>query len=171
MRISDVLKAQPMDVSFIHLPWKMFGSSGLERQPKSVRCGFVSRARADAPHPYKSVEGLVPAKTIARASRIRSLDIHTCNLSCGRRILPNSEPADLGSFQTMSEAALATHPLHLNHYAIQYLELFRAVKMTRGDGVDKDYDRFRDLDYFRRYDTDAIGDDALAINSSKAQLP
>jgi hypothetical protein len=171
LRISDLLKAQPMNVSCIHLPWKMFGSSGRERQPKSVRSGFVSRANADAPHPCKTSEGGIPGKTIARASRIRSLDVHTCNLSWGRRILPNGEPADRGSFQTISEAALATHPLHLNHYAIQSLELFRAVKMTRGDGVDKDYDRFRDLDYFRRYDTNAVGDDELAIKSRKAQLP
>ena len=171
MRISDLLKGRPIDVSCIHLPWKMFGSSGHQRQPKSVRSGFVSRAKADAPHPCKTAEGGIPGKTIARASRIRSLDVHTFNLSWGRRILPNGEPADRGSFQAISEAALTSHPLHLNHYAIQSLELFRAVKMTRGDGVDKDYDRFRDLDYFRRYDTNAIGDDELAIKSGKAQLP
>ena len=170
-RISDVLNDQPLDVSCIHLPWKMFGSSGLERQPKNVRSGFVSRANADAPHPCKTAEGHVPGKTIARASRIRSLDVHTCNLSWGRRILPNGEPADRGSFQAISETDLASHPLHLNHYAIQSLELFKAVKMTRGDGVDKDYDSFRDLHYFRRYDTNAIRDDELAIKSSKAQLP
>ena len=97
--------------------------------------------------------------------------MHTCNLSWGRRILPNGEPADRGSFQTISEAALATHPLHLNHYAIQSLELFRAVKMTRGDVNHVDYASLRDLDYFRRYDTNAVGDDELAIKSGKAQLP
>ena len=43
--------------------------------------------------------------------------------------------------------------------------------MTRGEGVDKDYDRFRDVDYFRRYDTNAVVDDELAIKSGKAQLP
>jgi len=170
-RISDVLKSQRIDVSGIQLPWKMFGSSGRERQPKSVRFGFVSRANADAHHPCKTTEGGIPGKTIARASRIRSLDVHTCNLSWGRRILPNGEPADRGSFQTISEAALATHPLHLNHYAIQSLELFRAVKMTRGDVNHADYTSVRDLDYFRRYDTNTVHDDELAIKSSKAQLP
>ena len=160
-----------MDVSCIPLPWKMFGSSGLERQPKSVRSGFVSRANADAPHPCKTSEGGIPGKTIARASRIRSLDVHTCNLSWGRRILPNGVAAGRGSFQTISEAALDSHPLHLNHYAIQSLELFTAVKMTRGDVNNADYASVRDLDYFRRYDTNAIDDDELAIKSSKAQLP
>jgi hypothetical protein len=170
-RISDLLKAQPMNVSCIHLPWKMFGSSGLQRQPKSVRSGFVSRANADAPHPCKTSEGGIPGKTIARASRIRSLDVHTCNLSWGRRILPNGVAAGRGSFQTISEAALDSHPLHLNHYAIQSLELFTAVKMTRGDVNNADYASVRDLDYFRRYDTNAIGDNELAIKSRKAQLP
>jgi len=170
-RISDVLKGQRMEVSGIHLPWKMFGSSGLKRQPKSVRAGFVARADLDAHHPCKTAQGAIPGKTIARASRIRSLDIHTCNLSWGRRILPNGEAADRGSFQTISEAALDSHPLHLNHYAIQSLELFKAVKMTRGDVNHADYASIRDLDYFRRYDTNTVHDDELAIKSSKAQLP
>ena len=162
MRISDVLKAQPMDVSCIHLPWKMFGSSGHQSQPKSVRSGFVSRAKADAPHPCKTAEGGIPGKTIARASRIRSLDVHTCNLSWGRRILPNGEPAARGSFQDISEAALATHPLHLNHYAIQSLDIFTRVKMARGDVNSSDYAHARDMDYFRSYDTNHVFDAELS---------
>ena len=170
-RISDVLKAQPMDVSCIHLPWKMFGSSGHQSQPKSIRSGFISRANADAPHPCKTPEGGLPGKTIARASRIRSLDVHTCNLSWGRRILPNGEPASRSSFQTISEAALESHPVHLNHYAIQSLELFKAVKMTRGDVNDVDYANLRDLNYFQRYDTNDLPDSELAIKYREAQLP
>ena len=165
MRISDVLKAQPMDVSCIHLPWKMFGSSGHLSQPKSVRSGFVSRANADAPHPCKTAEGGIPGKTIARASRIRSLDVHTCNLSWGRRILPNGEPAKRGSFQTISEAALATHALHLNHYAIQSLDLFTGVKMARGDVNSSDYEHARNMDYFRSYDRNEVLDAELAQKS------
>jgi hypothetical protein len=170
-RITDVLQNQPLDVSCIHLPWKMFGSSGLEKQPKSVRNGFVSRADVDSHLPCKNAKGGIPCKTIARASRIRSLDIHTCNLSWGRRIFPNGDPAERGSFQVISEEVLAAHPLHLNHYAIQSLELFKAVKMTRGDVNNAGYANVRDMDYFRSYDTNAVQDSELSIKSSKAQLP
>ena len=161
-RISDVLSDQPLDVSCIHLPWKMFGSSGHQRQPNSVRSGFISRANANTPHPCKTAEGGIPGKTIARASRIRSLDVHTCNISWGRRTLPNGEPADRGSFQTISEAALASLPLHLNHYSIQSLDLFKAVKMTRGDVNSLDCARARDMKYFRSYDINELPDVELA---------
>ena len=171
LRMSDLLRAQPMDVSCIHLPWKMFGSSGLKKQPKSLRSSFISRADTDAPHPCKTEAGGIPGKTIARTSRIRSLDVHTCNLSWGRRVLPNGATADRGSFQTISEADLTSHPLHLNHYAIQSLELFKAVKMTRGDVNDADYANLRDLNYFQRYDTNAVPDSELAIKISEAKLP
>ena len=66
-------------------------------------------------------------------------------------------------------ADLATHPLHLNHYAIQSLELFRAVKMTRGDVNNPDYASVRDLDYFRRYDINSIRDDELFIKSRRIE--
>ena len=170
-RISDVLKDQPLDVSCIHLSWKMFGSSGHQSQPTSVRSGFLRRASADAPHPCKNAQGAIPGKTIARTSRIRSLDVHTCNLTWGRRVLPNGAPADRGSFQAISEAELTSHPLHLNHYAIQSLELFKAVKMTRGDVNDADYANLRDLNYFQRYDTNDLPDSELAIKCREAQLP
>jgi hypothetical protein len=43
--------------------------------------------------------------------------------------------------------------------------------MTRGDVNHAEYASVRDLDYFWRYDTNAIGDDELAIKSGQAQLP
>jgi hypothetical protein len=43
----------------------------------------------------------------------------------------------------------------LNHYAIQSLDWFKAVKMTRGAADSANYDKIRDLTYFKRYDAPA----------------
>jgi len=161
-RLVDHLASQKPWVSCIHLPWKMFGSSGQIKQPNSIVQGFCQRADADQAHPCMPQPGLIPGKTIARASRIRSLDVHTCNLSWGTRIFSNGAKAQNSSFQAISEAKLQKQELHLNHYAIQSEELFRSIKMTRGDVNSAEYSNARDLDYFQRYDTNAISDQELA---------
>lgn len=161
-RLVDHLTSQKPWVSCIHLPWKMFGSSGHIKQPRSIVRGFCQRADADQPHPCMPEPGLIPGKTIARASRIRNLDVHTCNLSWGQRILSNGEKATNSSFQSISEAKLQEQLLHLNHYAIQSEELFRTVKMTRGDVNSIEYSNTRGIEYFRAYDHNSIVDRELA---------
>ena len=161
-RLVDHLASQKPWVSCIHLPWKMFGSSGQIKQPGSILQGFCQRADADQPHPCMPEPGLIPGKTIARASRIRSLDVHSCNLTWGTRIRANGAKAKNSSFQPISEASLQADALHLNHYAVQSEELFRAVKMTRGDVNSAEYSNARDLDYFQRYDTNAMTDQELS---------
>ena len=162
-RLVDHLASRKPWVSCIHLPWKMFGSSGHIKQPRSIVQGFCQRADADKLHPCMPEPGLIPAKTIARASRIRSLDVHSCNLTWGTRIRSNGAKAKNSSFQTISEARLQADALHLNHYAIQSEELFRSIKMTRGDVNSAQYSNARDLHYFQRYDTNAICDQELAL--------
>lgn len=168
-RCVDVLRQLSPLVSSVQIPWKMFGSSGHGRQPaEGVRAGFIHRANADnrlQPHPCMPTPHAIAGKTIARSSRIRSLDVHSCNLLWGRRILPDGSPARRGSFQPISEALLTRSALHLNHYAIQSEELFRSVKMSRGDVNSADYSNVRDLAYFHRYDVNELRDDELAWHS------
>jgi len=161
-RLVDHLASRKPWISCIHLPWKMFGSSGQIKQPSSIDQGFCQRADADLAHPCMPEPGLIPGKTIAKASRIRSLDVHSCNISWGTRILSDGARATNSSFQPISEASLQKQKLHLNHYAIQSEELFRSIKMTRGDVNSAEYSNARDLDYFQRYDTNAISDQELA---------
>ena len=160
------LQSLPPWVSCVQVPWKMFGSAGHQQQPSAgLRCGFQQRASADAHHPCMPGDGdqRIAAKPIARSSRIRSLDVHSCNLLWGRRILPDGSPAARGSFQPISEALLERSQLHLNHYAVQSEALFRAIKMTRGDVNTADYATVRDMAYFRRYDRNEINDPELAL--------
>ena len=157
------LNSLPAWVSCVQVPWKMFGSAGHRLQPTSgLRLGFQQRASADEPHPCMPGPGRIAAKLIGRASRIRSLDVHSCGLLWGRRILPDGSPAARGSFQPISEALLERSQLHLNHYAVQSEQIFRAIKMTRGDVNAAAYASVRDMDYFHRYDRNTIRDPELA---------
>ena len=76
-------------MSCIDLPWKMFGSGNHLNQPTSLIEGFVQRSDANQIHPSAPTLGLMPGKTVTRALRIRSLDVHTCNLSWGQRMQPS----------------------------------------------------------------------------------
>ncbi|MEI6829417.1 MAG: glycosyltransferase family 2 protein [Synechococcaceae cyanobacterium ELA445] len=167
-RIIDYLRTLAPWVSSVQIPWKMFGSSGHLLQPAAgVRAGFTKRADADQPHPCMPEAGLIQAKIVARCSRIRSLDVHRCNLLWGLRILPNGKPARRGDFQPIGESQLNKSTLHLNHYAIQSESLFRSVKMLRGDVNSPGYTRARDMSYFQRYDTNERTDRELALKSSQ----
>ncbi|MFM8260494.1 MAG: glycosyltransferase family 2 protein [Vulcanococcus sp.] len=157
------LRSLPPWVSGVQVPWKMFGSAGHRLQPSAgLRCGFQQRASADARHPCMPAGQRIAAKPIARSSRIRSLDVHTCTLLWGRRILPDGSGAARGSFQPISEALLERSQLHLNHYAVQSEQLFQAIKMTRGDVNAAAYASVRDMAYFRSYDINDINDPELA---------
>ena len=140
----------------------MFGSGNHLKQPTSIIQGFVQRSDANRIHPSAPTLGLMPGKTIARASRIRSLDVHTCNLSWGQRILPSGYRTSRSGFQPISEERLEQDLVHINHYAIQSEDLFRKVKMTRGDVNSSEYTQARDMSYFKRYDINQIHDQELA---------
>ena len=125
----------------IYANWRMFGSNGLEKHPKSIRLAFTNCA----PGLYAHTE----RKYICRTSVVKSggtLGIHVVNQACSSR--------------TVSENAR----FHLNHYAIQSLEFFQKVKMTRGDASGSISDTVRDMDYFYRYDAPCIREDNLLAN-------
>jgi hypothetical protein len=168
-RIVDVLSQTSPWVSSIQIPWKMFGSSGHIEQPREgVCCGFIQRANTDNlsnPHPCMPSSGMIAGKGIARSSRIRSLDVHSCTLIWGRRVLADGKGAKKGSFYPISEERLSNSSLHLNHYAIQSEELFRKVKMRRGDVNASEYAATRDMGYFRSYDLNELTDEELAVRS------
>lgn len=168
-RITDVLDRTSFAVSSIQVPWKMFGSSGHIQQPQEGVCeGFTQRANTDNrsdQHPCMPALGLIAGKSVARSSRIRSLDVHSCNITWGWRILADGQPVNKGSFYPISETSLRRSSLHLNHYAIQSEELFQTIKMQRGDVNTADYSTVRDMNYFRRYDINELIDHELANRS------
>lgn len=165
-RCIDYLKRLPAWVSSVQLPWKMFGSSGHIQQPTlGVRASFRHRANSDArqnPHPCMRTDGTIPGKSIVRCSRARNLEVHRVNLLWGSRVLADGSQANAHEFQPISERQLAASQLHLNHYAIQSVERFQAIKMQRGDVNSKDFEAARTMSYFHAYDRNECLDEELA---------
>jgi len=132
--IKDYVKTLDYNkIAAVHINWKMFGSSGLKKQPKNIRKSFtLSRIKLDD-----------NVKSILNTSLTKSLNVHTHNYISGDII---DNPKD---------------EIALNHYAIMSEEYFRSVKMTRGDVNMKNFNNFRDMDYFNRYDHKEISDTEL----------
>lgn len=122
------------EISVIFLTWKMFGSSGFEKQPMSIRESFVRRKNLYPEFNYK--------KYIVFTCKTTSLDIHKPAIFVGKTITdPNG--------------------LKLNHYAIMSREYFFKVKATRGDAYWSHLQEFRDAAYFNRYDLTDETDEEL----------
>ena len=145
--IPEYLQSVSEDVGQISVQWLMFGSCGHVKQPESVINGFVKRLDYDKP----IEKDFLNSKSICRTRDIKIFDIH--NSVQFRKEL---------SIQMNSEDCVKKSPLHLNHYAIQSLEFFTNVKMTRGDVQSKKYVTVRNLEYFNKYDCNEIEDTELA---------
>ena len=66
------------------------------------------------------------------------------------------------NFQYVSEEILENSALQLNHYAIQSMEWFQQVKMTRGDSSSPKNENVRTLAYFKEHDFRDMIDTELA---------
>lgn len=130
------------NIDVIYANWRMFGSSGLVKHPKSIRTAFV----ACDPKLYNHAE----TKFIVRTSAIKTLknvQLHKVDGANSRNTVSDNEN------------------FNLFHYRIQSLEYFEKVKMTRGDALSVTPDVARDMQYF--YDCDAP---CTEINRTMADL-
>lgn len=127
-RLVDAL-SEFYNYDVIYSNWVMFGSGGLIDHPKSLREGLTLRRAGVAGH--DQTKYICRTRVLTRQS---TLDIHRVS------------GAD--SSRTISD----TRRFQLNHYPIQSLEFFRAVKMTRGAADNAQSDTVRDMAYFHRYD-------------------
>ncbi len=127
-RLADMLKREFAGYDKIHIPWLMFGSSGLRQQPASVRKSFTRRA--------SQVSRVF--KTVFRTNRIHQLAVHDHETD------PTAERC-LSIFAPYSQ-------IRLNHYCIMSWEYFEKVKMTRGDVSDSNLNTHRTVEYFNSYD-------------------
>ena len=154
-------------ISQIFIPWKMFGSNGyntLEKlQPESVMKTFTKRFDYSK---NKTVNGITfkenrdiftYTKCIVKTRYLLKLNIHS------HIMMPNFDnyynfitPFNINnihkskSFCKVNENILNKSFLNLNHYAIQSLDYFTRVKMTRNDAVHRK--NVRNKEYFNKYD-------------------
>lgn len=116
------------DIDLIYANWRVFGSSGYETHPPSLRRHLIHRKQMH-----------MNTKFICRADAItdtRQLNLHKVQGGSSRVVSDNER-------------------FHLNHYPIQSLEYFTRIKMTRGDASSPQLDGVRTLEYFHRYDESA----------------
>ena len=154
--IPEYLVTLKNGISEVQVRWKMFGSNGHIKQPKSIIKGFTKR--------QKGTSSFV--KSIARSRTLSRMGIHThiiddkssednpksgSNISENIILLPN----------ITSEEEIEKVPLHLNHYAIQSWEWYRDIKMTRGSAITVRNDNVRTKEYFQDYDHKEIEDNEL----------
>lgn len=131
--VKDYLAMMPETIGQIWIPWRIFGSSGLTKQPESVRKAFTWRAEAPSP----------TGKGIVRLGATRSLAVHFHDVSPGK---------------TLHEM----HDIALNHYMIQSREWFARIKMSRGSAFCAKHDTVRNWSYFDAMDYKQVQDTALA---------
>jgi len=145
--VRDVL--DPGAANDVPVPWKMFGSSGRDTQPRNgTVCGFTWRRAYHKPM-------IIPGKSLARVAALERFVIHS-HVVAGRE----------GPHRTLiSEELLKAAPLHLNHYAIQSRQYFRETKMSRGSVNNMRAEKVRTWDYFRKYDWNHVEDTELAARA------
>ena len=143
--ITSILSNYDNDVGEIRIRWKMFGSNGHIKQPKSIIDGFTKRKPLDSPD--------INVKSIIRTSCLIKFNIHSHSTTDCKIIF---EPPEI------TENSLELSLIHLNHYAIQSKDFFFNVKITRGDVLNSVSNNIRNIDYFNNYDVNTILDDELS---------
>jgi len=147
------------DVSELFIPWSQFGSSGLEHQPESVRFGFTWR-KSNGPGIRNS-----NGKTFFRVKEILKAEIHVPPMKTGRLVYAGDRyERELLTDMFDSRAVdifTSGPPLQLNHFAIQSMDFYRNVKMTRGAADMLDFEEIRTWKYFQFYDYHDVEDTFL----------
>lgn len=123
--LAEQLRKEKDDCHIIYSNWVMFGSSGFIEHPKKIRVSFTYR------WPLSIV---TQQKYVFRTEKVHPKQIFVHYIA-HHGVLP---------FKTDNQNYV------VNHYAIQSLEYFTKIKMTRGDV--QSTRNPRDLDYFSRYD-------------------
>ena len=140
----------------VQVPWKMFGSSGFLKQPKSGTVeNFVYRMRWESEyHQY--------VKSIFRTAAAGIIHMHQTRIADGSQVASPLLKIENGNTVEDISKAGDDFALHLNHYPIQSYEWFMQVKAKRGDVAHAHADNVRDENYFTLYNKEAsVFDDEL----------
>ena len=147
-KTSDYLNSLNESIGQIKIPWKMFGSNKIIKQPKSVIYGFNKRQL------YKQDKKIL-CKSIVNMNYCNRFDIHESHIdNKDNNILPNNSK-DIDNIYgncIISEQMLKNCYLHCNHYQLQSKEWFLNVKCTRGAADQLINENVRDIGYFNMVD-------------------
>ncbi len=123
-------------VSQVVLPWHVFGSSGHEKQPASIRKAFTKKQAEVKLHVHSE-------KAVTWFDDLVELDTHRSVIKPGGEVIENPPG------------------LQLNHYYIQSKEFFEKVKLRRGNAGKKELNSMRTLKMFKEHDERSTVEDTL----------
>jgi hypothetical protein len=161
--IKEYLRTVNPEIEQIKVPWKLFGSSGHIKQPKSIIQGFTRRQKYIE---FESNKLATLVKSLVRGKYLLKIGVHTHIASKPRVCIPNEQSYfDVGP---VSEELLETSYLHLNHYRVQSWDFFKNVKMIRKSAYSKKNSKYRSTKlYFKENDTNDIIDSELKRKYTK----
>ena len=171
--IKEYLETVNKDIYKIQIPWKLFGSSGLKKQPDSVIQNFIHRKKFPKFGTHTNLsECVIDIKSISRGPHLQKIGVHNSIVTNLHQSFPIREVSSdirlireigLGNlyFTMINEQLLKKYSLHLNHYRIQSWEFYKKVKMMRGDGAFKGFNNIRTRKYFKIHDYKDMKDTEL----------
>ena len=174
--IADQLRTiDDTDIGLIAIPWTLYGSSGLEMQPRHVVPSFTKRQNYDTTEQKrflnfedKDTLGVrTNVKCIARAEAITNVGAHPhfMLIDFDKGYTVADENLEVKNYSIsladgyVSEERLKKAKIILNHYVVQSKDWFKRVKMTRGDACFEK--NTRDEQYFKDFNVNDIEDDRL----------
>ncbi|MFY0608068.1 MAG: glycosyltransferase family 2 protein [Cyclobacteriaceae bacterium] len=172
--VAEYLKTRGERIGMIKIPWKMFGSGGHLKQPKSVLSSFVKRSEYTGKRKKEWMRSkkIIHCKSIVRGNAVKKFNIHYSKTKFwyftenakGKKIFT---PPWGKSDTTISETLLSQSFLQLNHYNIQSWEWFSKTKVGRGSASTSTHEHIRNKEYFSRNDlmSDDIIDQELALKN------
>lgn len=160
--IVEYLDTLPKDVSQVKVPWKLFGSSGLIEQPKSVIKSFTHMDVDSYDNERLNVKSESHTKSIVRISSIQSLNLHAHQVKTGRTILPSGKEVE--AFRPWAPYEdISDYPLHCNHYFTQSEQYFLQKQIMRSGGNNPTSKK--DINWFNENKDRSTFDDELATKT------
>jgi hypothetical protein len=137
--LASKIKSLENNFDYILCNWKMFGSGGHIKQPTDIRTDIIHCAEKL----WNETKYIFKTNIIKHSSSISLHSLININHITKQRI------------------RRANQLIRLNHYAIQSLDFFKKVKMTRGAADCSKYENIRDISYFNKYDFKETTDETL----------
>ena len=160
-------------ITDIFIPWKIFGSNNLDKQPKSIVNGFNKRKNL---YKYKksvsshhNVRG--HGKSISRTKHLKLLGIHRCTFYITHKtlmpdysVIVNNNKNDLRNF--VRNLNYNKNFIFCNHYCVMSKEYFN-IKKGRSGGANQRDDKFYDNYWKNNNDNSVIDNTLIDYNGNK----
>lgn len=145
-----------LKITDIFVPWKIFGSSNLEKQPRSIIQSFDKRLSCESFINRSKTNYYGHGKTITRTEHLTELCIHKCNFVVPRQTLnPDYSINNVEHF--FKNNLYKNNFIFCNHYMVMSKEYYFEVKSKRTGG----HGATRNIHYFKQNDNNDIEDRML----------